>query len=166
MRLSINILSIGLVLGWFTANAQKEKITEYKAKGTQFIIRRAVLDMQDSFEETRDNFDLTAYDVSVWTNNQELKVIFKLPPIVFLPANSSFYGNLAGKVISHRFSMEILANPSDFEGYVRFYPQYLEAETLYQIDFVIDAMAQEFKSKKLDKERFEDKRNLKTNKDE
>ncbi len=156
--LSIIILDVVLIFCGFLAPAQTtsamQKIEEYKEKGRQIIIRTAVLDMQDSFEETRDNFDLTAYDISVWENSQELKILFKMPSIIFLPINTSFYGNLAGELVSHHFSMEILANPSNFDGSIGFYPQYPEFEILEQIDFVIDAINEAHGQGSFNKEAF------------
>ena len=132
-------VSVLLAIGIQNCMAQRE-IEALKELGQLRIIRLAVMDMQDSFEETQDNFDLTAYKESVWANSKEMKVLFKLPKIVFLPINSSFYGNLAGDVINKRFSMQVLANPTDYNGPTGFYPSYPEYEILEQIDFVIEAI--------------------------
>jgi len=111
-----------------------------KKRGKQAIINESLKDMEASFPKTLGCWNLMAYQVSVFANDEELKVIFRLPAIVFLPLNSLYYGNLAGDVINDRFTMEVLANPSDFEGPILYYPEYPDYEILEQIDFVIDAI--------------------------
>jgi len=133
------VVLVLFAIGIQNCMAQRE-IESLKELSQLQIIRLAVIDMQDSFEETRDNFDLTAYKESVWANKTEMKVLFRLPKIIFLPLNTSFYGNLSGDVINKRFSMEVLANPPEYNGPTGFFHQFLEYETLEQIDFVIEAI--------------------------
>ncbi len=116
------------------------RIEALKEKGRQAIIWESINDMQTSYSETLGCWNLTAYEVTVLSNDKEMKVLYRLPSIIFLPINTRFYGNLAAEVISHRFSMEVLANPSDFEGPIQYYPEYLDGEVLDQMDFVIEAI--------------------------
>lgn len=119
---------------------RKEKLIEYKKLGKEDLTRLAIEDMLQIEDENLKYWDLTAYKVQVLYNEKDLMVYFTLPNIVFLAINHSYYSNLYGDVLSDRFVMEVIANPSNYEGTPQFYKSFLDAEELFQVDFVLNAI--------------------------
>ncbi len=138
--LVISVLIIMSTISSFAQEDAKERIAALKERGKQAIIWESIKDMENAYSETLGCWDLTAYKVTVLANSEEMKVLYKLPSIVILPLNTRFYGNLAGDVLNDRFTMEVLANPSDFEGPIQYYPEFPAYAMLEQIDFVIEAI--------------------------
>lgn len=143
MMLKTLAISVLIIMSSITSFAQedaKHRIAALKERGKQAIIWESIKDMENAYSETLGCWNLTAYEVTVLVNSEEMKVLYKLPSIVILPLNTRFYGNLAGDVLNDRFTMEVLANPSDFDGPIQYYPEFPEYEMLEQMDFVIEAI--------------------------
>ena len=161
----ITILFIGIVNCFAQMTDKSNKVETYKKLGKDAIVRMAVNQLISQYGKELGCWDLSAYIPKVYASDIDIKVIFELPKIVFLPINSSFYGTLSGSVIKEHFTMEVLANPSDFDCKINYLSQYLNSETLDLIDFVKESINKSTKIESFSEEEFLDKMIIMEHKD-